>query len=85
VNNRKVDGAFDVVQSTAITECPTSFISPESKWLLGEYYAATTAHREFGAIKYGANPDKWPAWWFDVVNVLAYAKYEAESIEMTEK
>jgi hypothetical protein len=42
------------------------------------------AHREFGAVKYGANPDKWPAWWFDVVSALAHAKNEAEEIEMTE-
>ena len=83
-HQRKISGAYEPLASTVITECPTSLITSESKWFLGEYFAATTAHREFGAIKYGTNPDRWPAWWFDVVSVLARAKDDAEAIETSE-
>ena len=83
-SQRKIPGEFARVESTVISECPTSLITPDSKRFLGEYFASTTAHREFGAIMYGSDPNRWPAWWFDVVSVLANAKNEAESIEMTE-
>jgi hypothetical protein len=72
------------VSSTVLSECPTSFITPDSKFLLAEYFAASAAHKEFGVAKFGPDSDRWPAWWFDVVTTLAHARYEAESIELSE-
>lgn len=76
-------GAFDAIQSTRLTECPTSFITDESNWILDELNTAQMAHAAFGVSKYGANLDRWPAWWFDAVAAFWYAKSEADRIEMT--
>ena len=82
---RKVTGQHQRVQSTVLSECPTSFITAESQFLLSEYLAAFTAHQEFGAVQYGSNPNRWPAWWFDVVTTIANAKHEADSIVTTDR
>ena len=54
-----------------ITECPTSYITGESIWLLGLLGADGVIHREAGATMFGAESRKWPAWWMDAVMAIA--------------
>jgi hypothetical protein len=74
-------GRPDSIMSCSTSECPVSIITPESIRLVEDFVSAQSVHRTFGASPYGADSNKWPAFWHDAVAVLSAAQSEADSIE----
>jgi len=71
------------VSGFAINECPTSYITPQSLWLLDLAMSAGTALRESGASLFGPDARKWPAWFLDALAAIAAARnaYDAAEAE----
>jgi len=87
VEVREADGRTvkkqKAVRGFAINECPTSYITPNSLWLLDLTMSAGTALREAGASLFGPDARKWPAWFLDALAAIAAARnaYDAAEAE----
>ena len=78
----KVEGKkTGYVKGYHMAECPTSFITPDSTWILELASANGVATRDAGATLFGPDTRKWPAWWMDAVITLAGAKADWERAE----
>lgn len=65
-----------------MAECPTSYITPESAWLLELTDANGVVHRDAGATLFGPDSSMWPAWWVDALITVAGAKADYERAEV---
>lgn len=63
------------------SECPTSYITPESAWILELVNSNTVATRDTGAALFGPDSGKWPAWWVDALIAVAGARADWERAE----
>lgn len=71
---RKDGGAREkVIEGTALSECPVSFITPESIALVDLVRSSKLAHNVAGAPLFGTDSSKWPAWWIDAVSICEVA------------
>ena len=50
-------------------ECPVSLITPESMWLVQMLGSQGRVKEACGAALFGPNSGRWPAWWFDAVDI----------------
>ena len=74
-------GRPDQISGIRITECPTSYITDQSRWLLEQIGPERSMKEEYGASMFGAESGKWPGWWFDAVAVIASAVAQVKEIE----
>ena len=63
-------------------ECPTSYITPESVWILEMADTHGLAHRDAGGTLFGPDTRRWPAWWLDALVAIAGAKNDYERAEV---
>ena len=63
-------------------ECPTSYITAESIWILDLVDSNGLAWRDAGATLFGSDLRKHPAWWLDALTAIASAKADYERAEM---
>lgn len=58
------------------SECPTSYITPQSIWMLELTTANEVIQRSGGggATMFGPDASKWPAWWVDAVVAIGSAE-----------
>jgi hypothetical protein len=73
------------VQGYRNSECPTSYITPESVWILELVNTQSVATRDTGATLFGPESGKWPAWWTDALVAVASARADWERAEMDSK
>ena len=73
------------VQGYRNSECPTSYITPESVWILELVNTHTVATRDTGATLFGPDSGKWPAWWTDALVAVASARADWDRTEMDAK
>ncbi len=74
-------------------ECPVSYISPESLWILEQAdvnnsgFMDARGRREACATLFGPDLRKHPAWWVDAQTVIANVRYayDKAEIEATKK
>ena len=64
-----------------INECPVSFITGKSQWMLDLIQENGVAN-EMGATLYGTDSRKHPAWWIDAIAVVGGARAEFERAEI---
>ena len=62
-------------------ECPTSYITPESLWMLDLTDTCALAFRDTGATLFGPDLRNHPAWWVDALAAVAGAKADYERTE----
>jgi hypothetical protein len=67
------------IEETKTTECPVSLITPDIRWLNGQFHSNCFASLAGGSL-YGTNAGKWPAWWADTITTCTAAKREADSL-----
>ncbi len=51
-------------------ECPVSLITPQSMWLVQLLGSQGRVKEATGAALFGPHSGRWPAWWFDAVDVF---------------
>ena len=51
-------------------ECPVSLITPRSMWLVRLLCSQSRVKEATGAALFGPHSGRWPAWWFDAVDVF---------------
>jgi hypothetical protein len=51
-------------------ECPISLITPETMWLVQLLGSQNRVKEATGAALFGAHSGRWPAWWFDAVDIF---------------
>lgn len=57
------------------SECPTSYITPQSIWMLELTTANDVIQRSAGgAMMFGPDAAKWPAWWVDALVAIGSAE-----------
>ena len=63
-------------------ECPVSLITPRSMWLVQLLCSQSRVKEATGAALFGPHSGRWPAWWFDAVDVFQrVAGMEKEAAE----
>jgi hypothetical protein len=62
------------VSEVEIDECPTSFITSESKALIELHGRLMRGKDAVGAAMFGPDSGAWPAWWLDLISVLEVQK-----------
>jgi hypothetical protein len=70
-----------IVDGYLSRECPTSYITPESAWILDLADTNVLAVRDTGATLFGPDLRKYPAWWMDALTAIAGAKADYERAE----
>jgi hypothetical protein len=63
-------------------ECPVSLITPRSMWLVQLLCSQSWVREAIGAALFGSRSGRWPAWWFDAVDIFQrVAGMEKEAAE----
>ncbi len=76
----EVNGKSMPVSSITISECPVSFITEESTYLL-DLFAVSHCAASFGGMAlFGPSLADWPAWAVDAAATLGAAKQEYERL-----
>lgn len=65
-------------------ECPVSLSTPEIRQLINIESENRRYHSACGAAMYGSDPNKWPAWWADTVNVLEIERIRTDEAKALE-
>jgi hypothetical protein len=74
-------GKIDRIAGTETNECPTSLVTPRSKWLLDQLGPERSMREEYGASMFGPESREWPAWWFDSAAAISSAIAQVREIE----
>ena len=69
------------IPETGVTECPVSYITPESMLLLEMVQGSRVSHEVTGARLFGSDTARWPAKYFDAVRVVHFAQMAEEKVE----
>lgn len=72
--DRKLAYEVDVVSH----ECPVARITDESMRLVRDFSRAKRVHGASGGVLYGPDSGKWPARWFDAVDVIESESQKAK-------
>jgi len=75
------EGANRIIPGFTELECPTSYITAETSWLLELISANEVAHGATGATMWGPDTRKYPAWWLDALAAIAGVKAAYERTE----
>lgn len=75
LRDRKVPYEVDVVS----LECPIARISEESLRWIRDFSRAKRVHGAAGGVLYGPDSARWPARWFDAVDVIEIEVQKAEA------
>lgn len=77
-----VDGKRQqAIAGYAISECPVSYITAQSMFILELIDTAQAANKEGGAALFGPDASKHPAWWVDALSAVAGARAAYERAE----
>lgn len=76
-----VDRNSHPIGKQRFAECPTSYITPESVWILEQVDSMALVFRDAGATLFGPDLGKHPAWWVDALATVASAKNDYERAE----
>ena len=70
-----------------LSECPVSYITPTSMWLLELVEGNAVAKTELGSSLFGPDTRRYPAWWMDAVAVISSARnaYDRAELEAMKK
>ena len=70
------------IKGTQLSECPVSFILPDSMQLITLVHTSMDTKELAGACLYGTDSGKWPAWYVDAVTVIGSCRQrEKEAID----
>lgn len=64
---RTAKGSFFQINDCSIDECPVSFITPESRFIVDMESSNRHAKEATGAALFGPDSGRWPAIWYDSV------------------
>jgi hypothetical protein len=67
------------IAEAEIEECPVSYISTQSNFLLAQIGVALGTKDLGGASLFGPNLSEWPAWAVDAFGTVALAKAERDA------
>lgn len=67
-----------MVPTAEIEECPTSYVTRQSMFLLEQVGLAIAAKDLSGASLFGTNLSEWPAWAVDAFASISIAKSERD-------
>lgn len=70
-----------------LAECPVSYISADSMWILDQLDDNAIARQATGATLFGPDTRRYPAWWLDAIAVVEGVKnlYERTELELLSK